>query len=282
MTRCDDALEAWTANLGEGEPLDPAVREHLDACARCSVEKDELARLWQGMDRLADEAPSEELRDRLAATLLAYRETLGAGAAGVAGAAAGDDARTRDGAPRTLPFRARRRTAVRFARLGWVAAALLAGVGIGWLSRAQSGSRDEVLELRQEVGDLREVLALSLLQQASASARLEGVSVGATVAGRNPEVMQALLVALEGDPSPNVRLAAVDALAPRAGEPAVQRKLGEALRKEGSPLVQIALADALLASDDATARRLVEPLAENEAVLPEVRQFVRQRIGRDT
>lgn len=281
MTRCDDALEAWTAHLGEGEPLDAAVGEHLGSCPRCSAERDELAALWRGIDRFADEAPSEELRARLAATLLAYRETLAAsgGAAGAPEPPA-EDAGRRAGRP--LPFRQRRRTAVRVARLGWVAAALLAGVGIGWLVRSQAAPREEVLELRREVGDLREVLALSLLQQASASARLEGVSVGATVAGRNPEVLRALLVALEGDPSPNVRLAAVDALAPRAGEPGVQRKLGEALRKEGSPLVQIALADALLASDDASARRLVEPLADSETVLPEVRQFVRQRIGRDT
>jgi hypothetical protein len=281
MNRCDDVLEAWASHLAGGEPLDVASREHLASCPRCSQEKEELAGLWRGLDRLADEAPTDELRGRLAATLLAYRETLDA-TASAGGAAATADASSAPGQP--LPFkpRSRRRAAVRLSRLGWLAATLLAGIGIGVLARPLAGPREEVVELRREVGDLREVLALSLLQQSSASARLEGVSVGATVAGRNPEVLAALFTALEGDPSPNVRLAAVDALASRAQEPAVRGKLGEALHKEGSPLVQIALVDALLSAHDARARKLVEPLADDADVRPEVREFVRQQLGRDT
>jgi HEAT repeat protein len=273
MKRCDDVLEAWSSHLaGDPEPLSPELREHLLSCPRCSAEKDELERLWRRLDGLADEAPSGELRDRFAATLLAYRETLTAAAAAAA---------ETGGATTALPFRpqVRRRTTVRVARLGWIAAALLGGVGLGMLARP-GGNRQEVLELRREVGDLREVLALSLLQQGSASARLEGVSVGATIAERNPVVLAALFDTLAADPNPNVRLAAVDALAPRADEPAVQKKLGEALRKEGEPLVQIALADALLSARDARARRLVEPLADDDAVREEVRQYVSQRLGR--
>ena len=276
MNRCDDVLQAWSAHLaGNDEPLTAAVQEHLASCPRCSLEKEELARLWSGLDGLADEAPSGELRDRFAATLLAYREALSTASAA---------AETRAEVPPAIAFRPRprRRTVVRVARLGWGVAAVLAGVALGVLVRPEASRREEVLELRQEVYGLREVLALSLLQQASASARLEGVSVGATVAGENSEVLAALLRTLAADPNPNVRLAAVDALASRADEPRVQRKLGEALRKEGSPLVQIALADALLSARDARARRLVEPLAKDDAVRQEVRQYVSQRLAKNT
>ena len=276
MNRCDEILESWSAHLaGDPEPLSAATREHLASCPRCSAEKEELARLFSGLDLLADEAPTVELRDRFSASLLAYREAL---------AAAADVAEAREGVAPAIPFRprARRRTTVRLARLGWIAAALIAGIGVGVLARPQTERRDEVLELRQEVSGLREVLALSLLQQASASARLEGVSVGASVAGGNPEVLRALLETLAADPSPNVRLAAAEVLGERADEPGVQRKLGEALKKEPSPLVQIALADALLSSRDARARRLVEPLADDAEVRQEVRQYVSQRLGKDT
>ena len=108
------------------------------------------------------------------------------------------------------------------------------------------------------------------------------MTVGASVARRNPEVMAALLETLAADPSPNVRLAAAEVLAERADEPVVQRKLGEALKKEPEPLVQIALAEALLSSRDARARRLVEPLADDDEVRQEVRQYVSQRLGKDT
>lgn len=276
MNRCDDFLAAWAAHLaGDPEPLSVEIREHITSCPRCSHEAEELERLWSGLDRLADEAPTVALRDRFAATLLAYREAMGAAAA--TPNAAGE-------AMPPVPFRKRprRRTVVRVSRLGWGVAALLAGIALGVFARPETNRREEIQDLRQEVRGLREVLALSLLQQGSASARLEGVSVGATVSRQSPAVLVALLETLAADPSPNVRLAAADALASRANEPAVQRKLGEALRKEPSPLVQIALADALLSARDAGARRLVEPLAESDDVRQEVRQYVSQRLGNDT
>jgi HEAT repeat protein len=102
------------------------------------------------------------------------------------------------------------------------------------------------------------------------------------VARQNPEVLLALLQTLATDSSPNVRLAAVDALAARAGEPTVQKKLGDALRKEQSPLVQMALCDALLAADGEQARRIVAALATQAGVRKEVRQYVQQRLGSNT
>jgi len=72
--------------------------------------------------------------------------------------------------------------------------------------------REEVAEMRGELRALRQDVALSMLQQTSASARLQGVSVSAQVARQDPQVMSALLETLATDPSPNVRLAAVHAL----------------------------------------------------------------------
>lgn len=166
-------------------------------------------------------------------------------------------------------------------QLGYGFAALLAGVVVGVMFRPDN-HREEVAEMRGELRALRQDVALSMLQQTSASARLQGVSVGAQVARQDPQVMSALLETLATDPSPNVRLAAVDALAGRAAEPAVQLRLGEALRREDSPLVQIALADALLSADGAQARRIVAPLATQVGVRQEVRQYVRQRLGMHT
>jgi hypothetical protein len=126
---------------------------------------------------------------------------------------------------------------------------------------------------------MRQVLALSLLQQSTASGRLQGVSVSADVARQSPQVLQALLETLATDPNPNVRLAVVDALASRAAEPAVQQRMGQALQHEPEPLVQIAIGDALLAADGQRARQLVEPLVKNPQARPEVRQHLLARMG---
>jgi hypothetical protein len=285
---CEET-QIWLAgNLaGSAEPMPDAVDAHLAECQRCHAEAAESRRLWQQLDELATPVPSGELRRRFDATLAAYREGLAGVVTDPAGRpAVGAETEPAGAAPARppLPFRQRlRRRPLRYAlRLGYAAATLLAGVGIGMLLARPAAPPESMTALQDEMRGLREVLALSLLQQGSASARLEGVSLGAGLAGRDPEVLAALLDTLATDPSPNVRLAAVDALAGRAADPAVQRRLGEVLRREPSPLVQIALADALLAADGRGARHLVAPLATSREVRPEVREFVRQRLGNRT
>jgi hypothetical protein len=279
---CEGLQEALAARLA-GD-LDAVLTEdqerHLDRCPRCRAEQEQNLRLWAAMGELGAEVPSAELRGRLARTIEAYRE----GMAGVA-TAAPDGGAGAGRAPLAFRTRARRRGLRVALRAGYALAAALGGVAIGLVLARQAPFAHEgetVTALHQEVRGLREVLALSLLQQTSASARLEGVSVGAGLAAVDAEVRTALLDTLANDPNPNVRLAAVDALAPRAADPEVQRRLVEVLADDGAPLVQIAVADALLAADGERARQLVAPLAESRDARPEVREFVRQRLGRST
>lgn len=283
---CQGVQEVLAARLaGDSDSvLTEAMERHLDACPRCRAEQEETARLWTAMGELAAAVPTGELRRRLALTLEAYREGM-SGAAGDNGAATrGEPARA---ARPPLAFRQRlRRRPLRYAlRAGYALAAAFGGLALGVvLARQGSDAREAetVTALHQEVRGLREVLALSLLQQGSASARLEGVSVGAGLAGVDRDVRTALLDTLANDPNPNVRLAAVDALAPRAADPDVQRRLVAVLEEDGSPLVQIAAADVLLTSDAVRARRLLAPLAESRSARPEVREYVRQRLGDST
>lgn len=278
---CEALQETLAARLA-GDPdavMAEAQERHLDRCPRCRVEWEQSERLWAAMAELSAEVPSADLRQRLARTIEAYREGV-SGAAG-SGAEAVSSARP----PLAFGPRARRRRLRVALRAGYGLAAALAGVAIGLVLARQAPFEREsetVTGLHQEVRGLREVLALSLLQQTSASARLEGVSVGAGLAAVDAEVRTALLDTLAHDPNPNVRLAAVDALAPRAADPDVQRRLVEVLGDDGAPLVQIAVADALLAADGERARQLVAPLAESPEARPEVREFVRRRLGRST
>ena len=293
---CDAILESWSASLAGGEPLSADVQAHLTECAECRRAAAEMEEVWQRLGSLAASAPTPVLRRDFDAVLASYREGMtgarGDGAAPAAAArqptasasestAAPSSSRATTDAARALAFRRQRTLRRRVYQLGYGLAALLAGILVGIAIRPDTHRR-EVAEMRGELRALRQEVTLSMLQQASASARLEGVSMGAQVARQDPEVLRALLQTLATDPSPNVRLAAVDALAARAGEPSVQQRLGEVLRKEASPLVQIALADALLSADGDQARRIVAPLATRAGVRQEVRQYVRQRLGSHT
>jgi hypothetical protein len=134
----------------------------------------------------------------------------------------------------------------------WVwaaAAAVLAGLFSFYAGRysAPAAPSADIASLRQEVRNLREVVALSLLDQQSASERLRGIRYSASLDGADPEVVAALSRTLRGDPSVDVRLAAADALRRYKLPSSIRESVWQMLESEDSPLVQIAVID-LLAS----------------------------------
>jgi HEAT repeat protein len=93
---------------------------------------------------------------------------------------------------------------------------------------------------------MRQLVALSLLQQQSASERLRGVSWTYRVEPSDTEVLAALLAAVNHDPNVNVRLAAVDALRPFAAGQPTRDAVIQALPSQTDPIVQVALIDLLV------------------------------------
>jgi len=129
-------------------------------------------------------------------------------------------------------------------------ALLVAGVVSGRLIDRRyfdnsAASNAEMSALRGQVEGLRELVALSLLDQSSASSRLRGVNFSVQMTQPDAQVLQSLLRAVTHDPNVNVRLSAVDALEKYAGDPDVRRALVDAIAVEDSPLVQIAIIDLL-------------------------------------
>lgn len=274
---CEQALTEVTvfALEREGAGLDelPArLREHLESCPACRGEAGELTGLWSRLGLLEAEPPEAELRERFDAVLAAYREGLAAAEAGTP--AAPSRAGSAPGWRRWL-FPERKRDL----QLAYGLLALALGVALGALVFGGGEGGGDVRELRGEVRALHELVALSLLDGPSATERLQGVSYGARVERPDREVLAALVSAATGDLSVNVRLAAIEALAPRAAEPRIFEPLVRALPQEESPLVQVALVDVLLESDGEAARRAALRLAQDDETHPEVRRHVRERLG---
>lgn len=282
---CEEILAEVTAFSLEREGAVPgdlpaALREHLAGCPGCRQEADELAGLWNRLALLEAEPPEAQLRERFDAVLAAYGEGLKAAQAGLAaaGAPAASEARRR---AYGVPWWRRWLAAGPGGslRLAYGVLALVLGVGVGALVFGRGLGGGEVGELRGEVRALHELVALSLLDDPSASDRLQGVSFGARMERPAGDVVAALVSAATSDPSVNVRLAAIEALAPRAAEPPVFDRLVAALPAQDSPLVQVALVDLLLESDGDTARRAALRLAGDESTHPEVRRHVGERLG---
>jgi hypothetical protein len=216
--------EYWSRTLSQDEEI--AVEAHLLACETCRAEAQRLGSLWRDLARLPSPEPGPGVRARFYETLTAYR----AGAASV-GPAFGWGQRGGK-------------------HLVWQIAAgvtlLLAGVGAGYSLRSSQTANAEVAQLRGEVGNMRQLVALSLLQQQSASERLRGVSWTYRVEPSDTEVLAALLTAVNHDPNVNVRLAAVDALRPFAASRTTRDAVMQLLPGQTAPIVQVALIDLLV------------------------------------
>ena len=119
---------------------------------------------------------------------------------------------------------------------------------------------------------MRQLVALSLMQQHSASDRLRGVNYAYRAEQSDPQVLGALLTTVDHDPSVNVRLAAVDALRNFTDSPVGRNGLVHALSKQESPLVQIAILDEIVAVRERSGVSAIQTLLSDQNLNPQVRQ----------
>ena len=305
---CNDAIELLTESLAAPLRGHAAadLAAHLAACDACRAEAADMRRIWEELERLPDEIPGEEMRQRFAASLDRYLgATGGRGLAGPLGGPRRFLARLSAGLEGWLAGWLPRRP---LAQAGLAAATLAVGLligsvhgfgppgggttpamGAGGAGGSVSGAGDsangaggtsgsEIHALRDEVRSLSRLVTLSLLKQDSASERLRGVSFGRAAGSSDDRVLQALLDTLRHDPDVNVRLATVDALAPALGQPAVRGQLVQEVGAQRSPMVQIALIDMLLARDRAGTQRQLLDLTAGPALDATVRGYLRTRL----
>jgi HEAT repeat protein len=119
---------------------------------------------------------------------------------------------------------------------------------------------------------MRQLVALSMLQQTSASERLQGVSWSNREDQLDTQVQSALLHTLRYDGSVDVRLAALDALSRHAGQPQIRKGVVDALQEQQSPLVQVALIDQLAEWRDPDATQRLRKFEQTPNLNPAVRQ----------
>lgn len=252
---------AWKGELGRQE-LD-ALEQHLASCGQCRALATGLEDAWMsvGLDDVM--GPGADLRARvMRAADLAFHDRAGMTPEAAAAAS------PRHAAPSSSWW-----------KLAAAAAAfVVVGVGIGraW---PDTQLQQEVSFLRDELRSVRHVMTLSLIQQASATERLQAVATAALIDRPDAQVRDALLEALAGDGNVNVRLAAIDALRGLAGDPRVSAQLIASARDRNSPMVQVAVIDALVERRDRSAAPALRAIADDAAAATAVRERARWAIG---
>lgn len=238
------------------------VRAHILDCPACRGDLEDLTVVWAKLGVLPEEQPGGAVRARFYALLEDEKRK----AAQAAADAAAPRARFAD----WFSFR-RPAFAASFS-----AVLLLAGLSAGWLLSGARPGGTRYARLSSEVEAMRQQVALSLLDRPSASERIQGVGYTAEVKAPSDTTLAALFKAVDTDPNPNVRLAAVDALYLFRDRPGVRESLVRSLSLQSYPLVQVALIDFLVEVREAKAVDALKSLIQAGELTPDVKERAEQ------
>jgi hypothetical protein len=264
-----------------------ALRTHLASCPTCQREWSALQEITRKLDAMpADESPSPRLREQFYAMLETHQ---------------------RD-ADSVSPFALARSRIDRFfaallpstpaLQFAGALTALAVGVFAGAryfqapapvaapVAATNPADADRLAKLEQELADQKaqvkemgSLVAASLLQQKSTSERMQTVLATMDLKSPDRKVLSDLVGALAFDPSVNVRLSAVEALAQHADDRLVRAGLLSALPRETAPLVQVAMIELLTSIREPDAVPIFDRLSRDETADKDVRESARRALA---
>jgi len=247
------------------------IETHLEHCNECRREWEGLLALWGMLDEVEVPQPSGDAQIRFDAMLDSYKGSVRSGN----DAGAGLWSRLRE------LFRGHPAFAV-----GYSVLLVLAGLAFGYGLHRSSPAGDsvsnskELAALTEQIGEMREMMMKSLLQNPSASERMRGVSYTSEIRTVNKDVIEALLTTLNNDANINVRLMTLEALTHYANNPAVREGLVQSILQQESPLLQTALAEVMLKLQEKRAIHPLKKLLQQKDLNEMVRTRIQETIIR--
>jgi hypothetical protein len=107
-------------------------------------------------------------------------------------------------------------------------------------------NKKELNQMSLQIENMRELMLFSLVDNPSASKRLQAVSYSGELENLNDKVIGVLFTALNEDPNINVRIATLESLLKYSDNPKVRAGLVNSITQQESPLVQSAMVDAMV------------------------------------
>ena len=257
-----------------------ALRTHLASCPTCQREWSALQEISRKLDAMpAAEEPSPRLREQFYAMLETHQRN----------------------ADSVSPFALARSRIDRFfaallpstpaLQFAGALAALAVGVFVGTRYFQPPASvpaaivdntakhEQEIAALKSQMKEMGSLVSASLLLQKSTSERMQTVLATMDLKSPDRKVLSDLVGALAFDPSVNVRLSAVEALAQHADDRLVRAGLLSALPRETSPLVQVAMIELLTSVREPDAVPLFDRLSRDETADKDVRESARRALA---
>lgn len=236
------------------------MQNHIAACPSCREELESLSAIWTKLGVLPEVQPNATMRSRFYTMLEDYKNDHG------------------EKKPKTRLLEQLKNwfkpvwTGRPAFQLSFSLLFLFVGLAAGYFITGSRGRPAEISGLRLEVQSMRQTLAVSLLDQPSASERLRGVNLSVNTEKPNSGLIEALLDTLNTDSNINVRLAAVDALYLFYDHPLVKEGIAQTLSTQDSPLVQVALIDLIVNVRERRAIESLKNLIQIKTLHPDVKQ----------
>ncbi|WP_299111488.1 zf-HC2 domain-containing protein [uncultured Winogradskyella sp.] len=129
--------------------------------------------------------------------------------------------------------------------------------------KSNTSQINEIATLKQEKTEMQTIATLSLMENESASKRLQAVNYAKNFSQPNNEILRVLIAKMNKDRHTNVRLAAANALAKFAENTNVRQALIKTLETEENPNMQIELIQILVDIEEKRAIPTMKKLLQN-------------------
>ncbi len=158
----------------------------------------------------------------------------------------------------------------------WQMAAAVALLLVGGLIGANIsfGGEDseDIITLKEDVRQMKQMLVSAMLEEQSAMDRIKAVSYTEEMEQPDIDIINVLVNSLTTDKSPNVRLAAANALKKWDAVPLVRAELVKAMGFQRDPIVQITLINILINMGEKGAIKPFMKIVEDKSVEELVRK----------
>ena len=262
-----DKEKLWSLALNElSDTEKAAVNEHVLSCTACNTALNEIMSFWNITAALpVPEAPAG-MKQRFMSDLEQYKQKQLSHSNGLS--------LWRD---RLNTFF----TSITTPKFGYGLAMLIVGVvATSVYFQTKDTGTTEVAQLSSQVKEMREMLALTLLEHPSASERLRAVSYVEDIDTVDARLKDALLTTLNNDENVNVRLTALETLSKMTTDPKVREGLIQSIAYQDSPLIQSVLADLMLKMQEKKSVRSFQQLLKkpetNEAIKTKIKETIHQ------
>ncbi len=248
----DQLIEYIDGNLDD--KTSQLIESHISRCENCKKALMELQEVFTAINNEPQQLPDKSLKLDFEAMLQKEKELQ-------------DDSKV------VSLSRVSRSTWKTPLQVAATIALMFSAYYFGTLQNNESLSQ-EMAVLRKEKTQMKEAMTISLIENESASKRLQAVNYAEEFEKPGNEILKALITKMHYDDHINVRLAAAEALAKFSDNEMVRKALIDALDMEQDPSMQIELIQILVSIEEKRAVPSMEKLLQNE----ETPNYVRDQV----